>query len=290
MAVSDSLYAAYDARMQRASLLSKKYPFAEEALGFYRNITSFQKRLCESAWREAISSPGAGHSQLDLRADLDLAGVVPHFPDFLSFLTTIGPAPVVQAARQTLLQGPAGWISFLGDFWAFGCKARSTGAAGSVPTAESEHVEPLTEFILRGFLQPFAELRAAQRREPPFAATQMICPLCESLPMLGVLRAEGDGGKRNLMCSFCLHEWEFRRIFCPSCREEGEGKLPVYVAEQFSHIRVECCETCRFFMRSVDLTKDGHAVPVVDDLSAIPLTLWAQENSYSRLQQNLLGT
>jgi formate dehydrogenase maturation protein FdhE len=31
-------------------------------------------------------------------------------------------------------------------------------------------------------------------------------------------------------------------------------------------------------------------VPVVDDLGAIPLTLWAHEHGYSRLQPNLLGS
>jgi FdhE protein len=69
-----------------------------------------------------------------------------------------------------------------------------------------------------------------------------------------------------------------------------EKKLPVYVAEQFPHVRVEACDTCKFFMRTIDLTKDGHAVPVVDDLAAIPLTLWAHEHGYRRLQANLLGS
>jgi FdhE protein len=53
---------------------------------------------------------------------------------------------------------------------------------------------------------------------------------------------------------------------------------------------VEACETCKFFVRTIDLTKDGHAVPVVDDLAAIPLTLWAREHGYNRLQPNLLGS
>jgi FdhE protein len=105
-----------------------------------------------------------------------------------------------------------------------------------------------------------------------------------------VLRLEGDGGKRCMVCSFCGYEWEFRRILCPTCGEEEEKKLPVYVAEQFPHVRVEACETCKFFVRTIDLTKDGYAVPVVDDLAAIPLTLWAHEHGYSRLQPNLLGS
>jgi FdhE protein len=114
--------------------------------------------------------------------------------------------------------------------------------------------------------------------------------LCVGRPLFGVLRIEGDGGKRCMVCSFCGYEWEFRRILCPTCGEEEEKKLPVYVAEQFPHIRVEVCETCKFFVRTIDLTKDGHAVPVVDDLAAIPLTLWAHEHGYRRLQPNLLGS
>jgi formate dehydrogenase maturation protein FdhE len=64
----------------------------------------------------------------------------------------------------------------------------------------------------------------------------------------------------------------------------------VYVADQFPYIRVEACETCRHFLRTIDLTKDGNAIPIVDDLAAVPLSLWAQENGYTRIQSNLLGT
>lgn len=105
-----------------------------------------------------------------------------------------------------------------------------------------------------------------------------------------MLRPEGDGGKRFLVCSFCLYEWDFLRILCPTCGEEAENKLPVYIAEQFPHIRVEACDTCKFYLRTIDLTKDGHAVPVVNDLAAIPLSLWAHEHAYTRARANLLGT
>jgi FdhE protein len=116
------------------------------------------------------------------------------------------------------------------------------------------------------------------------------CPRCNALPVLGVLRPEGDSGKRFLVCSFCSLEWEFRRILCANCGEAEEPKLPVFVAEQFPHIRVESCETCKHFLRTIDLTKDGHAIPVVDDLAAVPLSLWAEEHGYTRIQGNLLGT
>jgi formate dehydrogenase maturation protein FdhE len=63
----------------------------------------------------------------------------------------------------------------------------------------------------------------------------------------------------------------------------------VYSAEEFSHVRVEACDTCRYYIKTVNLTKDGRAVPVVDELATIPLNLWATEHGYVKLQNNLLG-
>ena len=156
--------------------------------------------------------------------------------------------------------------------------------------ADEALAKSLATFFARVMLQPYAEFVAGAMLPPAPMMTTCRCPRCDALPLLGVLRPEGDGGKRFLMCSFCSLEWEFRRIFCAKCGEEAEEKLPVYVAEQIPHIRMECCETCKHFLRTVDLTKDGNAVPLVDDLAAVPLSLWAEENGYERIQGNLLGT
>jgi FdhE protein len=103
------------------------------------------------------------------------------------------------------------------------------------------------------------------------------------------LRPLGDGAKRSLICSLCATEWEYRRIVCPACGEENVDKLPVYVAAELPHIRVEACDTCHRYIKTIDLTKDGRAVPVVDELAAIPLSLWAAEKGYEKLSSNLLG-
>jgi formate dehydrogenase maturation protein FdhE len=39
----------------------------------------------------------------------------------------------------------------------------------------------------------------------------------------------------------------------------------------------------------VDLTKDGHAVPMVDEIATLALTLWAEENGYAKIETDLLG-
>jgi formate dehydrogenase maturation protein FdhE len=54
-------------------------------------------------------------------------------------------------------------------------------------------------------------------------------------------------------------------------------------------VRIEACDTCRYYLKSVDRTIDGLAVPVVDEIAAAPLDLWAAEHAYRKIQPNLMG-
>ena len=265
----------YDARMRRAERLSSEHSFAAEFLDFYKHIAAFQKTLRANI--AASSGVKSGAPAAGLRDPLDLTALLPHFRGFLSTIEQHAPPVLGKSAHQMSLLPSDSWVASLQAYWEH---------AGRY----DQQVGALAQFLARAFLQPYAEFRAAQTPGAPVVVTMRVCPSCGSRPLLGVLRPEGDGGKRFLLCSFCSQEWEFRRIHCPTCGEEAEGKLPVYVAEQLPHIRVEACDTCRFYVRTVDLTKDGYAIPLVDDLAAIPLSLWAHEKGYSRLQPNLLGT
>ena len=95
-------------------------------------------------------------------------------------------------------------------------------------------------------------------------------------------------GQRNLEVRPRGRRQRFSILFKGRCGHSS--RLLRYVAEQLSHIRIEACDTCKSYLRTIDLTKNGRAVPIVDDLAAIPLSLWAEERGYSRLQPNLLGT
>lgn len=266
----------HDARIRRAERLSGQHSFAAEFLGFYKHVASFQKNLQTriASSREAKSSSLSADG---LRDPLDHTVLLPHFRGFLSVMEQHAPPALAESARQMALLSPDAWIASLEAYWEHAGKY-------------DQQIGAFAQFLSRAFLQPCAEFRAARTPRAPVVVTTRLCPLCEARPLLGVLRPEGDGGKRFLLCSFCLQEWEFRRILCPTCGEEAEDKLPVYVAEQFPHIRVEACDTCKFYLRTIDLTKDGNAVPIVDDLAAIPLSLWAEEHGYKRLQPNLLGS
>ena len=266
----------YDARIRRAARLSAEHDFASEFLDFYKHTATFQKSLlaniAASSGAKSSSRPAA-----QLRDPLDFTELLPHFRGFLSTIEQHAPPALALSAQQMSLLPSDSWIASLEAYWQLGGKY-------------DQQVGAFAQFLARAFLQPYAEFRAARTPTAPIVVTTRICPSCRGRPLLGVLRPEGDGGKRFLVCSFCSQEWEFRRILCPTCGEEAEAKLPVYVAEQLPHVRVEACDTCKFYLRTVDLTKDGNAIPLVDDLAAIPLTLWAHEQGYTRLQPNLLGT
>ena len=266
----------YDARIRRAQTLSSPHSAASEFLEFYRHVTSFQKLLRANIAATYQIKPNSPSSS-NLRDELDLTVLLPHFRGYLSVIENHAPPALAESARQFALLPSDSWIA---------CLEAYSQNAGTY----DQQVGAFAQFLPRAFLQPYAEFRAALASRAAQVTTPRLCPLCDSRPLLGVLHPEGDGGKRFLLCSFCSQEWEFRRILCPTCGEEAEDKLPVYIAEDSPHVRVEACDTCKFYLRTIDLTKDGNAVPLVDDLAAIPHTLWASEQGYSRLQPNLLGT
>lgn len=265
----------YDLRLRRAEKLIAEKSAASEVLSFYCRVVAFQKGLLSQI---AESQRRIGRDPFSpIRESLDLTELLPHFRGFLALAEKHGPGALAAAAAQIAREASELWIAELMEYWANGGLAgRSAG--------------PFEHFFARAFLDPYAMFVENRTAKPAMLDTPRVCPLCGAQPMMGVLRPEGDSGKRSLICSFCGHEWSFRRIWCAVCGEEDEKKLPVYVAEQLPYIRMECCETCKFYTRTVDLTKDGNAVPVVDDLAAIPLTLWAHEHGYTRMQPNLFGS
>ena len=266
----------WDARIARARELASSYPSASEGLRFYGHIAQFQKSLyseLESACgtEQVVRRPGT------LRQELDLFVLLPRFAAFLAIIEKNAPAVLAQAAAAMRADGGARWQDILTQFW----QTERESAA--------DDQSPSQTLLCWAFLQPYAEYLADYTARPPLHATPSVCPLCSSKPLVGVLRPEGDGAKRFLTCSLCATEWDFRRLVCAACGEEDVQKLAVYSAKEIEHVRVEACDTCHQYIKTVDLTKNGHAVPVVEELATIPLNLWAAEHGYAKIQSNLLG-
>ncbi len=268
--------ARWDQRIERAKELAKDYPAASELLNFYQEIAAFQKSLL--AEHDVARVNGSPPSEnLSFQDSLDLAPLLPNFPSLLALVKRVGPSALVEGAEELARTEQEYWEHLLSTYW------RAEGHV--VDGAPETHL-----FFARAFLQPYAEALASKRAvELPRFSSSSSCPVCGGKPQVGVLREEGHGAKRSLVCSLCLTEWDYRRVLCPACGEDRFDALPVYTASQFEHVRVEACDTCKTYIKTVDLTKNGLAVPVVDELATVPLTLWAEEKGYTKLQPNLLG-
>ena len=197
--------------------------------------------------------------------------VLASYPKFLQLLEQHAPKTLRAFAASQLASDSQSHAERLNTFW-----------IGAGP------LTPLEEFSARAFLQPYAEFIRSLSETTWADYNHAPCPFCGRKPAFGVLRQQGDGGRRSLVCSFCMAEWQFRRILCPGCGEEDPKKLPVFTAEGLVHVRVECCDTCKSYLKIVDLTKNGLAIPIVDEIAAIPLDLWAQGRGYRKLAVNLM--
>lgn len=258
-------------RIERAHRLAADYPSASEILCFFAKVTEHQLRLWQTFESGDASLRGKPTSRDAFAEPLpDL--LVEQFPSFLPVVIEHGPPPLARAAEECRTNEREHAV-LLGGFWQGRDGALGAGA---------------NDFLARAFLQPHAAWIRSRQNLQNTGPVPCLCPTCGRKPGLGVLRPQGDGGLRSLICSFCLGEWEFRRILCPACGEENHAKLPVYTAEEFPHVRVECCDACRCYIKTVDMTKNGLAEPVVDEIASIPLDLWAQQQGYAKLQRNLM--
>jgi formate dehydrogenase maturation protein FdhE len=282
--------ATWDRRARRAKELTSSYPFAAEGLRFYSSLLTFQKRLYEQV-EKALSASSRISGDRPLRNELDLFLLLPQFPVFLSLIRKIAPAPLADAASSLEQKGPLGWQHAIEEFW-HGDPESASGNEGREQLDIADASEAISSDLSLAwiFLQPYAEYLADHREPTVVDGTPFTCPLCGARPITGVLRIEGDGAKKSLICMLCAHEWTFRRIYCPACGEEREPQMAFYSAPEIAHVRVDVCDTCHTYLKSIDLTKMGLAVPVVDELATMPLDLWAREHGYVKLQTNLLGT
>ena len=249
----------WDRRIARAAELSAKYPASSELLTFYGVLARFQKNVFQ---------------QMAADSRHEVSVLLPLFPSLISVVAQAGPRPLKDAAEALGAMSGSRLLELLENVWQH--------------EIESRQVSPTEVFFAKSLLQPYAEYLAGQAQNVSEHSSSL-CPFCGSKPHVAALRPEGDGAKKWLVCSFCSSEWNFNRVLCVNCGEADKERLPVYIAEEFDYIRVDACDTCRTYIKSVDLTKNGHAVPTVDEIATVPLNLWAEQNDYNKFEANLFG-
>jgi formate dehydrogenase maturation protein FdhE len=273
---AETATSAWTARRRRAEELQERHPFAAEVLTLYLALLPAQ----EDAWRAARESP----PHPDEVARWAAASVL---PAVVEATATAGPPALREAVRGRPAEG-----------------ALSTWLAGA-------ELDPVDRYLARASLVPVLEALGERAgaacgpvRDGEIAA---LCPCCGGLPQLSSLTASGESlvsGRRNLLCARCGSSWDYTRGACPSCGETDEARLLVYSEHWegavslngngsgpavFPNLRIAGCETCRRYLIEVDLSLDGHAVPEVDELAALPLDLYAADQGLTKVTPNLMG-
>jgi hypothetical protein len=167
----------------------------------------------------------------------------------------------------------------------------STTAANRLLSYWNGETSARDDYLSRAILRPYAEVMRAHNRTPDRLHRQGHCPFCGGAPIVSSRRSmpDAEAGQRMLHCALCGLEWNVNRILCPSCFESDPDKLPVYGSDAHPNARIEACETCRRYVKSIDTTKDARQIAEIDDLASIALDLWAIDEGLTRIEPGLAG-
>jgi FdhE protein len=217
---------------------------------------------------------------------LDGGALADLMPAWLAAVAGAAPATLADASRVLADVAPTAWAVRLGRYLAAPAEAAD---------------DPIALFVCESLVQPFAAVVALEARPeaspagdpaaaagPTANALPAACPCCGGAPVCGVLHERGHGAGRALVCGTCATAWPAPRLVCPACGAVEVQALPVFRAEAWPAIRLDACDACGTYVKSVDLTVDGHAVAVVDDIATVALDVWAGEHGYRKIRPNVL--
>ena len=274
----------WELRQVRSAVLRGRYPFTAEMLDLYAALLPVQ----EAAFLDAITSPPGPQWIASYIADQVVPGVV-------EVTMASGPERLRAAVAERLALAGAGAMV---EGWMRG---------------DGQHAAD--RYVARAALSPVLEAMG-ELAAPAFDGLrdQNHCPLCGGPPQLSYFAMAAEdlaSGGRRLVCARCHGEWGYPRMTCTSCGEQSGSRLPVYsevgtaAGERggvvrglgmpaatdalFPHIRIEACETCRRYLLNIDLAGDAQAVPLVDEMSALPLDLYARDLGLTKITPNLMG-
>ncbi|HEX6718811.1 MAG TPA: formate dehydrogenase accessory protein FdhE [Pyrinomonadaceae bacterium] len=249
----------WDARIARCVQLSETSPATKDLLTFYARLLQTQKQIYDS-----LSEVTGSFSD-------DLRELRKHLPALIEVVKSSGPATLAQQAVDLSSSSSEIVDQLLLGYW----RERSD-----------------KQFFAKALFQPYAQRLAESGLSPLLPRGENQCPFCLGKPQVSFLKvaeSSSESGNRHLLCATCLSSWEFRRIVCASCGEERPAQLGYFQTSEYKHVRIETCDTCKRYIKGVDLTTLGLAVPLIDDVATAALDLWAIEQGYTKIELNLVG-
>ena len=265
---AEQVASSFAKKADRADLLAPGSAAAEAPLRFASVLLRAQGRCAAAIAKLHEGAPLSG------QLDADAPRLLPEWKKLLSEIAEHGPELLAGEATARLEGPPEDLIAALANFWrrdAFDYGARA---------------------LLRPYVEALGFLGIVPDRAQSGPPTNALpCSFCGGAPVMALRRAglEGDGTPRFLVCGLCAREQPITRIHCVGCGELDPHKLPAFKSDQHANASIECCDTCRRYTKSIDLSLDARPIPEVDDLLTLSLDLWAAENKWTRVEPGLAG-
>ena len=256
----------YSRRRQRAQELQQRYDFAVEVLAFYEQLVTLQ----EAAYAETLVAPPAAPDVARYAAEHVLPRVV-------QLSAQSGPPYLMQAVLERFQEADfedivARWL-------------------------RSEELSAIDRYLARASSAPVLEaLGEAVSQACRGPQDDCHCPRCGGLPQVSYFAVSEEDlvtAHRYLECARCAFAWAYARMTCAFCGETESAKLLIFddmgEPPYFPHVRIDGCASCSRYLLNVDMSRDRQAVPVVDELAAIPLDLYARERGLQKIVPNAMG-
>ncbi len=112
------------------------------------------------------------------------------------------------------------------------------------------------------------------------------CPVCKAQPTVSWI---GDNGLRRVSCSYCGTTGYVDRPGCPVCQAVDASKQNVLVFEREEGFKINTCDLCRSYVKTVDAGMVLRLTPELADLVSLPLDIVVQEKGYARRSPNPVG-
>ncbi len=258
--------AAFRRAADRAEGLAQTSSVAAEPLRFAAGLYRAQGEVATAIQGLHATHPLAG------RLEADGVRLVEPLRAVHRYAAEVAPPILAAVARERLSEPPEVAQARLSVYW-----------NGTRDERE--------DFLSRAALRPYVEVLVRNTVPVDRPKAGRLCPHCGGQPWVAARRPvpNGHGAQRVLLCALCGSEWMVNRILCPACGEEDPNKLPAFATERYPTARIEACETCHRYLKSIDLSVDGHAIPEVDDLNSVGLDLWAAEQGFARIEPGLAG-
>lgn len=251
----------------RAKELASQRPETAELLKFYARLLETQAEI------HATLTNMQGWLPAGILSD-DLSAIRSTFPMLLKGVRASGPPKLTAEAERLLSANQSEVDELLKHYWI---------KPGDI------------QFFAKAIFQPYFRRLFETGTKPSdrgLPISPNSCPFCGGRPQLSYMTAQdpaADGGTRQLLCSNCFNSWPFRRVVCANCNEERPSKLAYFHTAEYDFVRIDACDTCHSYLKSIDLARYGLAVPLVDEVAAAPLDVWAVEHGYSKIELNIVG-